>query len=61
LDPALVRRCGLRPYEEFDLALNDALREVGPDPAITVMPIGSAVLPAAKKASQVDSMEMIAS
>jgi nickel-dependent lactate racemase len=61
LDPALVRRCGLRPYEEFDLALNDALREVGADPAITVMPIGSAVLPAAKKASQVDSMEMIAS
>jgi hypothetical protein len=61
LDPALVRQCGLRPREEFDMALNDALREVGPDPVITVMPLGSAVLPAMKKAVQVDSMEMIAS
>jgi nickel-dependent lactate racemase len=46
LDPNLVRDCGLRPYAEFEGALADALLEAGPDPAITVMPVGSAVLPA---------------
>lgn len=60
LDPALVRQCGLRPYEAFDAALSDALGEVGPDPAVTVMPAGSAVLPAFRKTLQVGSMELTA-
>jgi nickel-dependent lactate racemase len=61
LDPALVRDCGLRPYEEFDSALKDALREVGPDPRLTIMPLGAAVLPATKEAIHVSSAKMIAS
>jgi nickel-dependent lactate racemase len=61
LDPALVRDCGLRPYAEFDRALADALSETGPDPAIAVMPAGSAVLPAVKDVSSVDGMALIAS
>ena len=48
LPPALVEACGLRPYEDFDLALKAALADAGPDPVITLIPSGSAVLPATR-------------
>ncbi|UCG25073.1 MAG: nickel-dependent lactate racemase, partial [Chloroflexota bacterium] len=48
LPPTLVEECGLRPYEDFDLALKAALEDAGPKPVIMVIPNGSAVLPATR-------------
>lgn len=48
LPPELIEDCGLRPFADFDLALEAALGDAGPDPVITVIPSGSAVLPATR-------------
>ena len=45
LPPDLVRDCGLSPHADFDSALGAALDVVGPNPVITVMPAGAAVIP----------------
>lgn len=45
LPPDLVRDCGLNPQTNLDSALGAALNIVGPNPVITIMPVGSAVVP----------------
>lgn len=45
----LVRDCGLNAYADFDSALRAALDNVGPSPAITIMPAGVLVVPALKQ------------
>ncbi len=51
LPPTLVRDCGMIPYSDLDLALGKALDNFDQTPIMTVLPIGSAVVPVAKKAS----------
>jgi nickel-dependent lactate racemase len=45
LPPELVRACGMQPCPDIESALQTALRQVGREPLIYVMPEGAAVVP----------------
>jgi nickel-dependent lactate racemase len=45
MPPALVRSCGITPFEDLDGALETALDQTGPSAGVLVMPEGGSVLP----------------
>jgi nickel-dependent lactate racemase len=45
LSPDVVRACGLWPYGDLQQAFQEALRGLGPDPMVVVLPEGGAVIP----------------
>jgi nickel-dependent lactate racemase len=46
LPPDKVRHSGIIPYSSVELAMEDALKKIGQDCTITVLPDGASVLPA---------------
>lgn len=49
MDPELVRTCFLRPFAQVQDALNEAMKQLGPNASVLLMPYGGSTLPCVKK------------
>ena len=49
MDPELVRACFLQPFAQVQDALNEAMKQLGPNASVLLMPYGGSTLPCVKK------------